>query len=121
MAPGGSMLMQSCSETSTWLAWRQRAIVVDDKATRVRQFHHNTLTALADLVGAAGLADPNELRPLHILRRIAPTEVRSFAEVYPFLEPGELLAGTRHAQYAEQWAMADASRFAPLPPIRSAA
>jgi hypothetical protein len=101
--------------------WRQRAIVVDDKATRVRQFHHNTLAALADLVGAAGLTDPGELRPMHILRRVSPSEVRSFADVYTFLEPGELLAGARHAHYAEQWAMADAGRFAPLPPIRSAA
>jgi hypothetical protein len=47
--------------------------------------------------------------------------VRSFAEVYPFLDRGELLAGTRNAHYAQQWAMADARRFAPMPLIRSAA
>jgi glutamate synthase domain-containing protein 2 len=123
----GCVQAQSChtdrcpSGVATQNPWRQRAIVVDDKAARVRQFHHNTLAALADLVGAAGLTDPGELRPMHILRRISPSEVRSFAEVYTFLEPGELLAGARHAHYAEQWAMADAGRFAPLPPIRSAA
>jgi len=123
----GCVQAQSChtdrcpTGVATQNPWRQRAIVVDDKAARVRQFHHNTLAALADLVGAAGLTDPGELRPMHILRRISPSEVRSFAEVYIFLEPGELLAGARHAHYAEQWAMADAGRFAPLPPIRSAA
>jgi glutamate synthase domain-containing protein 2 len=123
----GCVQAQSChtdrcpTGVATQNPWRQRAIVVDDKAARVRQFHHNTLAALADLVGAAGLTDPGELRPMHILRRISPSEVRSFAEVYTFLEPGELLAGARHAHYAEQWAMADAGRFAPLPPIRSAA
>jgi hypothetical protein len=58
---------------------------------------------------------------MHIERRVSPSEVKSFAEIYPFLELGELLAGARHAQYAQQWALADASRFAPLPPIRSAA
>jgi glutamate synthase domain-containing protein 2 len=123
----GCVQAQSChtdrcpTGVATQNPWRQRAIVVDDKAARVRQFHHNTLAALADLVGAAGLTDPGELRPMHILRRISPSEVRSFAEVYTFLEPGELLAGARHAHYAEQWAMADAGCFAPLPPIRSAA
>jgi hypothetical protein len=39
------------------------------------------LAALADLVGAAGLAHPAELRPTHIIRRVSPSEVRSFAEV----------------------------------------
>jgi glutamate synthase domain-containing protein 2 len=123
----GCVQAQSChtdrcpTGVATQNAWRQRAIVVDDKATRVRHFHHNTLAALADLVGAAGLADPGDLTPMHILRRISSSEVRNFAEVYPFLEPGELLAGARHPKYAEQWAMADAGRFAPLLPIRSAA
>jgi hypothetical protein len=123
----GCVQAQSChtdrcpTGVATQNTWRQRAIVVDDKAVRVRQFHDNTLAALADLVGAAGLSSPNDLRPMHILRRTSPSEVKSFAEVYPFLEPGELLAGTRHAQYAQQWAMADAGRFAPAPPIRSAA
>jgi glutamate synthase domain-containing protein 2 len=123
----GCVQAQSChtdrcpTGVATQNAWRQRAIVVDDKAVRVRQFHHSTLAALGDLVGAAGLTDPSELRPTHILRRISTSEVRSFAEVYPFLEPGELLAGARDPHYAEQWARADAGRFAPLPPIRSAA
>jgi glutamate synthase domain-containing protein 2 len=106
---------------ATQNSWRQRGIVVDDKAARVRQFHDNTLAALADLVGAAGLASPNELRPMHILRRISPSEVRSLDNVYAFLEPGELLTGTRDAYYAAQWAMADSRRFAPMPAIRTAA
>jgi glutamate synthase domain-containing protein 2 len=123
----GCVQAQSChtdrcpTGVATQNSWRQRALVVEDKAGRVRQFHRNTLAALADLVGAAGLAHPAELRPTHILRRVSPSEVKSFAEVYPFLERGELLAGTRNAHYAQQWAMADAGRFAPMPLIRSAA
>ncbi|HYM03900.1 MAG TPA: FMN-binding glutamate synthase family protein, partial [Stellaceae bacterium] len=34
---------------------RQYALVVPDKAERVRMFHHSTLKALGELVGAAGL------------------------------------------------------------------
>jgi glutamate synthase domain-containing protein 2 len=123
----GCVQAQSChtdrcpSGVATQNPWRQRGIVVDDKAARVRMFHDSTLAALADLVGAAGLADPGELRPTHIIRRISPSEVASFADFYTFLEPGELIAGTRHARFAEQWALADAQRFSPLPSIRSAA
>jgi len=123
----GCVQAQSChtdrcpTGVATQNPWRQRALVVGDKAPRVRQFHQNTLAALGDLVGAAGLTHPSELRPMHILRRVSPSEVKTFAEVYTYLSPGELLAGTRDPLYAQQWAMADAGRFAPLPPMRSAA
>ena len=106
---------------STQNPWRQRALVVGDKATRVQQFHRNTLAALGDLVGACGLTHPSELRPMHILKRISPSEVKSLAEVHTFLEHRELLAGTGNAHYAQQWALADAHGFAPLPRMQSAA
>jgi len=106
---------------STQNLWRQRALVVDDKYVRVRQFHRNTLAALGELVGAAGLAHPNHLRPMHILKRISASEVKGFAEVYRFLEHRELLSGIRDTYYAEQWALADAQSFGPLPYVKSAA
>jgi glutamate synthase domain-containing protein 2 len=106
---------------STQNPWRQWALVVDDKAARVRQFHQSTLAALGELAGAAGLAHPNQLRPLHILKRISPSEVKSFAEVYTFLKHRELLSGAGHPHYAEQWALADAQRFTLLPQVQSAA
>ena len=43
-----------------------RALVVADKAPRVANFHRNTLRALAELLGAAGLNHPNELKPWHL-------------------------------------------------------
>ncbi|MGO8916192.1 MAG: FMN-binding glutamate synthase family protein [Stellaceae bacterium] len=91
---------------------RQRGLVVPDKAERVRHFHAGTLTALGELVGAAGLAHPSELRPAHILRRISATEVRSFAELYPRLGAGELLRGSTAERYAQFWAEAGSGSFA---------
>ena len=41
---------------------RQRALVVPDKAQRVANFHRNTLHALAELLAAAGLTHPGQLR-----------------------------------------------------------
>ncbi len=100
---------------------RQRALVVPDKAERVRRFHDNTLIALCELVGAAGVAHPSELRPELLLRRMSPTEIRSFAEIYPSLAPGELLHGARDDRYARHWELADAGAFAPREPVRVAA
>ncbi len=54
---------------------RQRAIVVPDKAMRVASFHRETLKALAELIAAAGLTHPRELRPRHFMRRAAPDRV----------------------------------------------
>ncbi|MCC7047668.1 MAG: FMN-binding glutamate synthase family protein, partial [Alphaproteobacteria bacterium] len=44
---------------STQDAVRQKALVVPDKAERVRNFHRNTLIALSELVAAAGLRHPS--------------------------------------------------------------
>lgn len=88
-----------------------------DKATRVYQFHDNTLRALRDLLCAAGLAHPSELGPEHILRRVSPVEVRSLAALYRYLRPGELLRGIPdHAVFRDFWAEASAAAF--VPPAR---
>ncbi|HZV38079.1 MAG TPA: FMN-binding glutamate synthase family protein [Pseudoxanthomonas sp.] len=93
---------------------RWKHLDVPDKATRVLHFQQNTLKALRDLLGAAGLAHPAELGPEHILRRVSPVEVRSLAALYRFLEPGELLAGTpEHAVFRQFWADARSDSFAP--------
>ncbi len=90
---------------------RQRAIDVPDKAGRVAQFHRSTLVALGELVGAAGLAHPRELRPYHIQRRVDAREVLTFAQFYKFLQPGELLADGADPDYARLWALSDAGTF----------
>ncbi len=94
---------------------RQRALVVPDKVERVRNFHHATLELLAELVAAAGLDHPTELSPAHFSRRVSPHEVKSFAELYPTLKPGELIAGSSDKRYAMAWAMASAKEFRAMP------
>jgi glutamate synthase domain-containing protein 2 len=91
---------------------RQRAIVVSDKSLRVASFHRETVKALAELIAAAGLTHPCELRPHHFMRRAAPDRVVTFAEQYRFLEPGELLSGTDDRRFREAWSMARADSFA---------
>jgi glutamate synthase domain-containing protein 2 len=94
---------------------RQRALVIPDKAERVFNFHRSTLEALAELIGAAGLKHPTELTPAHFARRVSPHEVKSFADLYPTLRPGELLSGTDDRRFARAWALATPEGFHPAP------
>ena len=92
---------------------RQRAIVVPDKAERVASFHRNTLHALAELVAAAGLDHPSQLRPHHFLRRASSDKVISLAEQYEQLAPGQLAADPASSpRFAEAWAWSSADSFA---------
>ena len=94
---------------------RNRALVVPDKTTRVYNYHHATLHALAELIAAAGLSHPQEIRPIHFSHRISGTDVLSFARLYPQLRPGELLEGKVDNPRFHAWAFAQAESFAPLP------
>jgi len=91
---------------------RSRALVVTDKSERVYNFHRATLHALAELTAAAGLDHPNEFLPVHFLRRINEREVMTFAEVYPSVLPGELIAGAaRDENLRKAWTIASADSF----------
>jgi glutamate synthase domain-containing protein 2 len=96
---------------------RQRALVVPDKAQRVANFHHGTLEALAELVAAAGLEHPSQIQPRHILRRVSADDVRSLADLHPFVAPGQLLdeqgrAALRSPTFQRYWDAARPDSFA---------
>ncbi len=101
-------------------ALRQRALVVGDKAPRVTSFHANTLHALAELLAAAGLQHPDDLRPHHIAKRISSSEIKLLSALFPELAPGELLQGKfRHNILEAGWAMAQADSFQPIRDLTS--
>jgi glutamate synthase domain-containing protein 2 len=91
---------------------RSRALHVPDKAERVYNFHRSTLHALAELTAAAGLDHPNDFHPAHFCRRVSSHEVMTFAELYPKLSEGELLAGARDSRLRAAWEMARTDSFA---------
>jgi glutamate synthase domain-containing protein 2 len=97
---------------------RNRALVVPHKIERVYNYHHATLHALAELLAAAGLEHPSELRPIHFSQRKTTTEVQTFTKLYPSLRPGELIDGTSDPRFREAWAMARAESFAAAGEIR---
>jgi len=92
---------------------RNRALSVPLKTERVYNYHHATLHALAELIAAAGLDHPQDIRPIHFSQRVSSTEVKSLAQLYPSLRPGELIDGTEDDRFKEAWAMARAESFSP--------
>lgn len=98
---------------------RQRALVVPDKAERVANFHQNTLKALAELIAAAGLNHPTELKPHHLVRRVSANQVKLASALLPYLEPGQLLSEFSPETelpevFATYWPIAQAESFSPI-------
>ena len=91
---------------------RCRALVVEDKAKRVANFHKNTFKALAELVGATSFNHPSEIEPWHLMIRQKSGEVLPTDKAYPFLRPNELIEGECTLKaYATPWRLASATRF----------
>jgi glutamate synthase domain-containing protein 2 len=92
---------------------RQRALVVSDKAPRVANFHRNTLSALAGLLGSAGLSHPDDLKPWHLQIRHQSGAVVRGDDVYPHVAPGAILAGRISPELDLEWRRASADSFEP--------
>ncbi len=83
---------------------RTKGLVVADKATRVANFHKETVANLAELVAAAGLDNIQQLTPKHINRRVQGTDVKTYAQLYPNITDGCLLSpDTIPEDWAESW------------------
>ena len=91
--------------------FRQRAIVVADKAERVANFHRETVKSLAEMLAAAGMTSPYHLKPQHILRRVGDGKIYTLADQYPIMEPGGLLANKAPAAILAAWNRATPKAF----------
>jgi len=88
-----------------------RGLDVLSKAERVRSFHDKTVEAVYELIAAAGVSDPAELRPHHIYRRTGIGQIETYAEIFAPLEPNILIEGTPPAPYDRLWNAARADSF----------
>ncbi len=84
---------------------------VDHKTGRVARYQAETLRAALELVGAAGLAHPGELRPWHLMRRVAPNEIHHYGELYEWLEAGAFVRGGAHGDLERPWNAASSTSF----------
>ncbi|MGI9678126.1 FMN-binding glutamate synthase family protein [Acinetobacter baumannii] len=94
---------------------RQKALHVPTKAERVFNFHKNTLHALSEMIAAAGLRHPSDIKAHHLAQRINDREIKNYAQLHFFLKEGELLQSELKNDddnfYYRMWNMADANHF----------
>ena len=96
----------------------ERGLDVTDKRVRVFRYQRATVRAALEILGAAGLQHFEELLPEHVFRRVSPTRIATYAEVFDYLRPGDLLSGElgeREDEYdallRREWALARTDRF----------
>ena len=91
---------------------RARALDVEDKFRRVQRYQHATVAEAQRLLGSMGLRDPGHVTPHNLMRRVDHVHTRSYAELYDWLAPSELL-DEAPAAWAVDWERADPDAFAP--------
>ena len=89
---------------------RARALDVGDKSLRVQRFQAATVASAQQIMAAMGVTSPADLGPHMLRRRLGPATVASYADLYRWLEPGELTAQPPQ-EWAADWAAADPDRF----------
>jgi glutamate synthase domain-containing protein 2 len=98
---------------ATQSRWRQRALVVKDKSVRVANFHRNTLKALGEVLGSAGLTHPSQILPMHFQVRQPGGGMLRGDDAYPRIAPNSLIDGTASGAVAREWRRASAETFEP--------
>lgn len=91
-----------------------KGLVVEDKKTRVANYHEQTVKAFVELLGAAGINDPAKINRYHINRRIIMNRHETYEDVYPYLTEGCLLTPeTIPDTWKRDMGMSSAESFSP--------
>ena len=98
------------SGVATQSNWRQRALDVDSKAIRVKNYHNATVNQAVSMMASCGASTPDELTPNMLRQVIAPGVTRSYEALYTWLEPGQLIDDAPEA-WAEAWDQASPDEF----------
>lgn len=107
------------NQCPTGIATQDRALEgglhVGDKSQRVARYHRETVKSFFEVLGAAGLQRPRELMPWFVMKRVSAMEIRSYADIYPQLTHGQLLAAPQGTGMARAWEQASAQSFSGHP------
>lgn len=97
---------------ATQNASRNKALVVEDKARRVANFHHEMIKNLVELLALSGLENLQELEPRHINHRVKGTDIKDYSQLYPCITSQCLLSGTDMPDtWRKNWEVARADRW----------
>ncbi len=90
---------------------RARALDVPDKTTRVYNLQRNVVANAKQIVASMGLDGFDELDPSMLIRRVQVHRTRTYAELYEWLRPRQLLEDPPVA-WRHDWDRARADSFA---------
>lgn len=93
---------------------RARAVDVEDKSQRVMHYQQGTVEEAVKMIASMGARDARDLSPTQLRKVINAWETRSYAELFEWLAPGQLLAEPPET-WAADWAAADPAAFRPSP------
>ncbi|MGO2862733.1 MAG: FMN-binding glutamate synthase family protein [Brevibacterium sp.] len=89
---------------------RARAVDVPDKSTRVKNYQEATVAEAVRLMASMGAAHPDDLEPTMLRRNVSASESWSYARLYEWLTPRQLLNGAPD-DWAADWQTARADSF----------
>jgi glutamate synthase domain-containing protein 2 len=93
---------------------RARALNIPDKTERATRYQHATVAEAQRLIASMGLHSPSDVGPHHLVRRVNHIDSKSYAELYEWLEPEQLLRDPPSG-WVVDWDRADPDSFAPRP------
>ena len=94
---------------------RYRVLDVEDRATRVFNFHKNSVEAVAEMLESAGLQHPSQLNRRHIVRRVSASKILLADQIYPRVEINALIDGKEvdDPRLAVYWSRVSGESFYP--------
>jgi glutamate synthase domain-containing protein 2 len=90
-----------------------KGLVVEDKKTRVANFQRQTVSSAIQMIGAAGLRHPGDIHRMFIYRRVSHSEIKTYAELFPYLPKGSLLKTPYPSSLEMDMAISNADNFVP--------
>ena len=90
-----------------------KGLVVDDKKTRVANFHKQTVSSAMQMIGAAGMRHPDDIHRMCIYRRISHNQIQTYAQLFPYAPKGCLLKTPYPANFEVDMAISSADTFVP--------
>ncbi len=88
-----------------------KGLVVSEKNKRVAMYHKNSMHSFMEILAAAGLNKPSEVKPYHINKRIEVDKVMNFDELFVFLKRGDLESDKSPKKWRAAWDRSSSQNF----------
>ena len=92
-------------------AWRQRGLVIEDKAPRVARFQRQTVKSLREIVVAMGRENPWQIEPQDMRERLNGAKSGPIDRIYEFAAENQLIEEPDSLKIGRYWHMASADSF----------